>query len=409
MGAGAEGSVVGICPLGNPIREYAWGSRTAIAELLGQPTPSLRPQAEIWMGAHPNDPSQARCRGGWTPLPDLLREDPAGFLGEPAAARFDGELPFLFKVLAAAQPLSIQAHPGREQAREGFERENTAGIALGARERNYPDPHPKPELICALSPFSALCGFRPIPAIARAFRESQVDVFATEIESLEREGDSKALERLFSAVWNAAADRIGRAIDQAVTNAERRSEDPAARWLTAIAALYPGDAGVLAPLFLNLVVLAPGEAMYLGAGELHSYLEGTGIEIMGNSDNVLRGGLTAKHVDVPELCRVLRFEPREAEILLPREIATGERIFETPADEFELAVLTVEEGKPWRSARSRGVEILLAIEGEMTITDQGAGESFALARGASVLIPNSVECYELAGAGVIYRAGMPKS
>ena len=234
-------------------------------------------------------------------------------------------------------------------------------------------------------------------------------MFATEIESLEREGDSKALERLFSAVWNAAADRIGRAIDQAVTNAERRSEDPAARWLTAIAALYPGDAGVFAPLFLNLVVLAPGEAMYLGAGELHSYLEGTGIEIMGNSDNVLRGGLTSKHVDVPELCRVLRFEPREAEILLPRKISTGEQIFETPADEFELAVLTVEEGKPWRSARSRGVEILLAIEGEMTITDQGAGESFALARGASVLIPNSVECYELAGAGVIYRAGMPKS
>jgi mannose-6-phosphate isomerase len=124
---------------------------------------------------------------------------------------------------------------------------------------------------------------------------------------------------------------------------------------------------------------------------------------------VLRGGLTAKHVDVSELCRVLRFEPRGAEILLPREISTGERIFETPADEFELAALRVEEGKPWRSARSRGVEILLAIEGEMTITDRGAGESFAMARGASVLVPNSVECYELAGAGVVYRAGVPKN
>jgi mannose-6-phosphate isomerase len=401
--------LIGICPLSNPIREYAWGSRSAIAELLGQLTPSPRPQAEIWMGAHPTDPSRARCRGDWVPLPDLLREDPAGFLGEPAAARFDGELPFLFKVLAAAQPLSIQAHPDREQAREGYERENAAGIALGARERNYPDPHPKPELICALSPFSTLCGFRPIPEIALAFRELQVDAFATETESLEREGDSKALERLFSAVWNAPADRIAAAIDQAVTNAERRSHDPTTRWMTAIAALYPGEAGVLAPLFLNLVVLAPGEAMYLGAGELHSYLEGVGIEIMGNSDNVLRGGLTAKHIDIPELCRVLRFEPREAEILMPREISPGERIFETPADEFELAALSVEEGKPWRSTRSRGVEILLAIEGEMTITDRGCGESLAMARGASVLIPNSVECYELAGAGVVYRAGVPKS
>jgi mannose-6-phosphate isomerase len=338
-----------------------------------------------------------------------LREDPAGLLGESAAVRFDGELPFLFKILAAAQPLSIQAHPDREQAREGFERENAAGIAIGARERNYPDPHPKPELICALSPFSALCGFRPIPEIALAFRELQVDAFATEVESLEHEGDSKALERLFSAVLNATADRIAHAIEQVVTNAERRSDDPAARWMTALAALYPGDAGVLAPLFLNLVALAPGEAMYLVAGELHSYLEGVGIEIMGNSDNVLRGGLTAKHVDVSELCRVLRFESRETEILLPREISTGERIFETPADEFELAVLKVVEGVPWRSARTRGVEILLAIEGEMTITDRGVGESFALARGASVLVPNSVECYELAGAGVVYRAGVPKS
>ncbi len=400
--------MIGICPLGNPIREYAWGSRSAIAELLGQPTPSLRPQAEIWMGAHPNDPSQVRRRGDWISLPDLLREDPVGILGESTAARFGAELPFLFKVLAAAQPLSIQAHPDREQARDGFERENAAGIALGARERNYPDPHPKPELLCALSPFSALCGFRPISEIAQSFREFEVDEFKAELGPLERDADSAALENFFSAVWNAADDRIARAIDQLVTNAGRRSDDPAARWLTAIAALYPGDAGVLAPLFLNLVVLAPGEAMYLDAGELHSYLEGTGIEIMGNSDNVLRGGLTAKHVDVPELSRVLRFEPREAEILLPREIETGERIFETPAEEFELAVLHVEAGKPWRSARLRGVEILLAIEGNLTIEDLGAGESFALERGASVLIPDSVEGYELAGKGVVYRAGVPK-
>jgi mannose-6-phosphate isomerase len=359
------------------------------------------------MGAHPNDPSRARCRGSWTPLPDLLREDPIGFLGESVAARFDGELPFLLKVLAAAQPLSVQAHPDREQARKGFERENAAGIALGTRERNYPDPNPKPELICALSPFSALCGFRPIPEIARSFRELQVDAFAAEVESLERDADSKALERLFSAVWNAADDRIVRAIDAAVATAERQSEDAAMRWITAIAALYPGDAGVLAPLFLNLVVLSPGEALYLGGSELHSYLEGVGVEIMGNSDNVLRGGLTEKHVDIPELCRVLPFESRTAEIILPREVSAGERVFETPAEEFELAVISVEEGHPWRSAKSRGVEILLVIEGGVTITDGGAGEVFAMARGASVLVPNSVGCYELAGAGVVYRAGVP--
>ncbi len=400
--------MVGICPLSNPIREYAWGSRSAIAELLGQPVPSPGPQAEIWMGAHPSDPSRARCGDAWIPLPDLLRKDPTGILGEAVAARFDGEFPFLFKVLAVGQPLSIQAHPNREQARAGFDRESAQGIALDARERNYRDPHPKPELICAVSPFSALCGFRPIPEIAGAFRAFRVETFASEIEALECAAGQAVLERLIAAVLSADGDRLALAIEQVAKGAELRSEDPVARWITALAALYPGDIGVLAPLFLNLVALAPGEAMSLAAGELHSYLEGVGIEIMGNSDNVLRGGLTAKHVDVPELCRVLRFEPREAEILLPREISPGERIFETPADEFELAVLTVAEGEPWRSARSRGVEILLTIEGEVTITDQGAGESLALERGASVLIPDSVECYELAGAGIAYRAGMPR-
>jgi len=405
----AQRSSIGICPLDNPIREYAWGSRSAISELLGRPTPSAQPQAELWMGAHPNDPSRARCRGSWVPLPDLLREDPAALLGEETAARYHGELPFLFKVLAAAQPLSIQAHPDREQARAGFERERAAGIALGARERNYPDPHPKPELLCALSPFSALCGFRPIPEIALAFRAFGIRAFGDEVEALERGGDTRALERFFAAVWTAGSERIECAIEQALAHAEGQSDQATARWLRAIASLYPREAGVLAPLFLNLVALAPGEAMYLAAGELHSYLEGVGIEIMGNSDNVLRGGLTAKHVDVPELCRVLRFEARNPELLVPREVSSGERIFETSADEFELSVLRVEADRPWRSAESRGAEILLVTEGEVAITDRAVGETFPMVRGASAFIPHSVKGYELAGAAVVYRAGVPSA
>jgi len=349
-----------------------------------------------------------QCRGDWTPLPDLLREHPTEILGESVAARFGGELPFLFKVIAAAQPLSVQAHPDREQARDGFERENAAGIALGARERNYPDPRPKRELLCALSPFSALCGFRPTSEIAKAFLDLQIDAFETEVDALARDGGAHALELFFAAVWNAPRDRLARAIDRAVANARRRLDDPAARWLTAIAALYPGDAGVLAPLFLNLVSLAPGEAIYLGAGELHSYLEGVGIEIMGNSDNVLRGGLTTKHVDVPELCRVLHFEPSAAAILRPRKASARERVFETPADEFELAVIRVAKSKPWRSARSRGVEILLCTEGSLTVADRESDESLHLERGASVLIPDSVNCYQLSGAGVVFRAGTPR-
>ncbi len=148
--------------------------------------------------------------------------------------------------------------------------------------------------------------------------------------------------------------------------------------------------------------------MYLDSGELHSYLEGVGIEIMANSDNVLRGGLTDKHVDVLELRRVLRFESQEAPILQAREVAAGERVFDTPADEFELAVLTVGEGAPWRSATSRGIEILLLVEGELTVLDCGKGETVRLEHGGSVLIPDSVERYELSGRGVVYRAGVPQ-
>ena len=400
--------MVGICPLSNPIRDYAWGSHRAIAELLGQPVPSPQPQAELWMGAHPGDPSRARCGDRWVCLTELLREDPNGVLGAAVATRFDGRLPFLFKVLAADRPLSIQAHPDREQARDGFERENAAGIAVDSAKRNYRDPRSKPELVCALTPFSALRGFRAVPAIVEAFRALQVDAFAEEVAALERAPDARGLENFLSSLLAADSRQIARAVTQAVRSSASRTEDPVARWITALAAPYPEDAGALAPLFLNLVVLSPGEAIYLNAGELHSYLEGVGIEIMANSDNVLRGGLTDKHVDVLELRRVLRFESRQAPILQAREVAAGERVFDTPADEFELAVLTIAEGAPWRSATSRGVEILLLVEGELTIADRGKGETVGLERGGSVLIPDSVECYELSGSGVVYRAGVPR-
>jgi mannose-6-phosphate isomerase len=235
-----------------------------------------------------------------------------------------------------------------------------------------------------------------------------VDALAEEVAALERAPDDRGLEDFLCALLAAERPKVARAVAEAARSSASRPEDSAARWLIALAAQYPEDAGTLAPLFLNLVTLAPGDAMYLEAGELHSYLEGVGIEIMANSDNVLRGGLTDKHVDVPELRRVLRFEPHEASILQAREIAAGERVFDTPADEFDLAVLTIQKRAPWRSATSRGVEILLLVEGELAIADCAKGETIGLERGGSVLIPDSVERYELSGTGVVYRAGVPQ-
>jgi mannose-6-phosphate isomerase len=399
--------MVGICPLRNPIREYAWGSRSAIAELLGQGVPADRPQAELWMGAHPSDSSQARCGDRWISLLELLREDPTGVLGGEVAARFDGRLPFLFKVLAANQPLSLQAHPDREQAIDGFARENAEGIAVDAPERNYRDPYAKPELICALTPFRALTGFRTVSAIIDGFRALGADVLDSEIRALEDAPNAAGLEKFFAAVLAAPRDQLALALAQ-VSNAAAFRDRAEAQWIATLAARFPGDPAALAPLLLNLIEMAPGEAMYLAPGGIHSYLEGVGIEIMANSDNVLRGGLSEKRVDVSELRRVLRFEPSVETLLQGRELSASERVFETPAKEFELSVLAIEEGVPWQSQASRGVEILLSVEGAMQVEDCDGGESFSLERGGSVLIPDSVVGYRLVGRGVAYRASIPR-
>lgn len=397
--------MLGISLLENPIRHYSWGSHRAIARLQRRSIPTSLPEAELWMGAHPAAPSRLCRDGGWLSLSDVLSDIPNDVLGQRVSARFGSELPFLFKVLAVEEPLSIQAHPDAAQARDGFERENVAGLPLDAANRNYRDPHPKPELICALTPFWALCGFRTAESIVRAFRDLAIEEFAPEIETLEREGDGAGHRHFFGSVMKADAARVGRAVSRAVLPG---IESPTSHWFTKLANAYPRDVGALAPLFLNVVELEPGEAMYLGAGELHSYLEGVGIEIMGNSDNVLRGGLTPKHVDVPELSRTLTFASGDPAILRPVTRSTGECVFETDASEFELAVLTLERGSIWSSRAARGPEIWLVTEGHVEFCDPARGQTLSIAQGESVLIPDCVEVYQLEGVGTLYRAGVPR-
>ncbi len=397
--------MLGISLLENPIRHYAWGSHTAIARLQRRPNPTAQPEAELWMGAHPSAPSRIRNGDAWLPLTDVLRDASKEVLGSRVATRFGSDLPFLFKVLAASEPLSIQAHPDATQARDGFERENAAGVPLDAPNRNYRDPHPKPELICALTPFWALRGFRNADAIVEALRDFKIEELAPEIEALGREGDGVGHRHFFESIMNADADRVARAVSQAVLPA---AESPTSRWFAKLAVAYPQDVGALAPLFLNVVRLEPGEAMYLGAGELHSYLEGVGIEIMANSDNVLRGGLTKKHVDVSELSRTLKFDSGDPAILRPTARSTGECVFETDASEFELAVLRLERGTTWSSGSSRGPEIWLVTEGDVEVHDPTSGQTLAISQGESAFIPDRVDPYQLMGVGTLYRAGVPR-
>ncbi len=395
-------------PLENTVQPYEWGSRTAIQELLGTSGDMEGPAAELWMGTHPKGPSTAVAGSRRIPLGDLIRTDPPGFLGAGPAERFEGDLPFLFKILAAASPLSIQAHPDPVQAREGFERENRSGIPLTAPERNYKDPNHKPECICALTPFWVMRGFRTPDAVAELL-ERYCPRSGKELAVLvARRPPSEGLRAFFSTLMEMAPAAGGRVVEEAVDSARSRpSEDPVARWIRRLSESYPGDIGVVSPLFVNTLRMAPGEAMYLPAGELHAYLEGVGVEIMANSDNVLRGGLTPKHMDVAELIRVLRFEPVDPKGLRPVRVSSTEVAYPTPAQEFALSELRIPGGKAHRSARERNGEILLAVEGEAVLSAIETDGRHRLRKGRSVFIPAATGSYRLEGGCRVFKAGIP--
>ncbi|MGH3567605.1 MAG: mannose-6-phosphate isomerase, class I [Pseudonocardia sp.] len=381
--------------LENAVRPYAWGSRTVIAELLGEPVPSAHPQAELWFGAHPGDPSRiVHADGRRTSLLDAVRADPAWLLGAARAQRWDSRLPFLLKVLAADEPLSLQAHPSAVQAADGFARENAAGIPRDASERNYRDASHKPELICALTPFHALVGFREPAATVRLLQALAVPALAGHVELLSGQLDADGLRALFTT-WitlpQSVLDTLVPALqDGCVRLAGHTDEFHAeARSVLELSERYPGDAGVLAALLLNRVTLAPGEALFLPAGNLHTYLSGAGIEVMANSDNVLRGGLTPKHVDVPELLRVLDFTAPPPPVLRGRPDGAW-LCYDTPAEEF---LLRRWQGPPEATGipvPDGGPRILLCTDGVAWVRSPGA--DLELRRGASLWLAAADSC-----------------
>jgi mannose-6-phosphate isomerase len=394
--------------LKNTVQNYAWGSPTAISELLGEQNPSHEPRAELWMGAHSKAPSSVNYDGQWLSLTELIAKYPQEILGKDVALAFDNKLPYLFKVLAAAKPLSIQAHPSLNQAKEGFERETDQGIAIDAPNRNYKDDNHKPECICALSPFWAMYGFRNIPDILALMGQICPVGLAGELGLLKKQPDSQGLKRFFTDLMTMESQRQKRVVDEAVQNAHRYSDENFAfHWMTRLSNEYPTDIGIFAPLLLNLIELKPGEALFLPAGELHAYLEGVGMELMANSDNVLRGGLTPKHIDVPELLKVLNFRPRPVNILKTVKKNKNERVYAGEADEFVLSVVSVSAGSPYHSSESRSVEIMLCTEGAAYLKDEGTQEIINIKKGDSALIPAAVISYSITGDALIYKAAVP--
>jgi mannose-6-phosphate isomerase len=376
--------------LHNTIQPYAWGSRTALAELTGRPTPSPGPEAELWLGAHPGAPSEVVRDGRPLGLDEAIALSPEQALGARVAQAFDGHLPFLLKVLAAAKPLSLQAHPSKQQAQEGFAREEAEDIPRDSPQRNYRDANHKPELICALTRFDALCGFRAVPDTLRLLEGLAVPSLAPHLQVLRNEGPVEFLASVLQALERGA---LAKAVAEAVAARPVPGFEAECAWGVKLAAQYPGDTGLLGALALNFVTLAPGEALYLGAGNLHAYLEGVGVEVMANSDNVLRGGLTPKHVDVEELLEVL--DPVAGPVTVLRPSGAPEAVYPTPAAEFRLSRLDV---KAPVTLKRWGPDLLLVTGGAVRV----AGET--LTKGQSVFVPFSDGPVTVDGAGTVFRA-----
>lgn len=388
-----------IAPLEGVIQRYDWGSRHFFAELRGETGPSAHPEAELWLGAHPRGAARVATGAGEAePLDAWIARDPVAVLGPDVAARFEARLPFLLKILAVERALSLQAHPDAAQARAGFEREAHAGVA--AADRLYADASAKPELIVAWTPFRALCGVRDPDEVRTLFERVGMGDLAPAPGA-----DGAVWLRGFLAQWLAtdADGRRTRRIEAALAATRDDAHPGPIAWMHRLAAQHPGDPGILAPLLLHVVELAPGEALFLEAGELHCYLEGVAIEIMASSDNVLRAGLTTKARAVEELLRIGRFAPRVPEILRGSERAPGERVYPTAAREFELAALEVGPAERVVVA-SHGVEILLCSAGGVEVGAVDAEPTLRLRSGQACVVPAAVGSYRLGGSGRLHRA-----
>ena len=383
------------------IQPYAWGSLTAIPEFLGM-EPTGRPQAELWFGAHPLAPSTVDGE----PLEKVVAHDPVSVVGGASFEAFGPRLPFLLKVIAAAQPLSLQAHPSREQAEAGFAREQAAGIPRDAPNRTYRDGWPKPEVLCAMVPTEALCGFREPHATYELFQKLGVGN-ALELVKPLTDLDEPAEARLatvFGRLLRLSPDQrsvITEVVQAAETLNQPNDLASFARTARELGQHYPGDPGVLAALLMNRVTLQPGDALYMPAGNLHAYLSGGGVEIMANSDNVMRGGLTPKYVNVDELLAILDFTPGFPGLITPVEESPAIWRYPTPAPEFALWRLETREGPIAVPAGTAG-RIVLVTDGELRV--KSAGQEVDLVRGDAALLTAGEEV-AVTGQGTAFVGG----
>ena len=391
------------------VKYYEWGSTESIQNLTGKAELKGKTAAELWMGDHPSGPNMIKEGDKLIPLHTLVKEEGEKLIGDRAYKKFGGRIPFLFKVLAAAKPLSIQSHPSKKQAEEGFERENILEIPLDDFSRGYKDNNHKPEIILALTDFKMMKGFRDFNSITRNFRTYCGKTSGFLFEGLEDLSEKRKIKTFFERTLSGCKSECSSMIEEALKTAEKEEyrDSLEAEMIRKFSVYYPGDTGILSPLYLNCGMIKKGEAVYIPAGELHAYVEGTGIELMANSDNVFRGGLTPKHIDKEELVKILVYnavEIRKTE----QKIKNNETFYITESDEFLLSEITVDDKNTYISEKERNIDILICYDGEAEVKAlNGENSTIKVKKGESFAVPSSAGSYSITGSGTFYKATVP--
>jgi mannose-6-phosphate isomerase len=413
----------GVFPLQGVVQHYDWGGSEFIPALLGVGNAAGEPFGELWIGAHDKAPSLVEVAGAQVALNKLIAEQPVAMLGSAAALRFGDRLPYLLKILDVRKMLSIQAHPTLAQATEGFAREQAEGIPLQAGQRNYKDDNHKPEIGVALTEFWMLHGFRPLEQIAQTLKDTPevgalMPDFAQRLVEVghNHEGRRALLRVLYSSMMRMPQDKVDGLLNTLLARLEANrttNKDCADYWALRAAENFPlpgghRDRGIFSVYLLNLLHMKPGQGTFQPAGVLHAYLEGVNVELMANSDNVLRGGLTTKHVDVAELLHILTFEGGTPDVLSGTVVSSQEKVYHTPAEEFELSRIGLTPHSRYTGEVVYGPKALLVLHGSGRLT--AAGRTSSLTRGSSWLVACGTEFVITTGTEdlVIFQAGLPR-
>ncbi|MGR5254319.1 mannose-6-phosphate isomerase, class I [Vibrio astriarenae] len=406
-----------IYPLKNQILNSHWGCPNTMSQLFGYSNPEQLPMAELWMGAHLSAPSQITTNSGLCCLATWIEQNGEKALGERAHNYFDGELSFLFKILSAKSPLSIQSHPSKDQALKGWTRENAQGLSLHDPQRSYKDKNHKPELVYALTYYHALNGFKPLDSIIEVFSHLKCELLSTYLDELRSDKTEEGLKRFYSAIMVFPHQRalleqiLASCLDAIEANELNESLLTTYRLAIKLHEYYPYDIGIVGALVLNYVVLAPGEAMFLRAGTLHAYLEGTALELMASSDNVLRGGLTPKHIDINELFETTNFSSLYPEQILqpPVEKTRNSKEFAPPCEDFKLSIidLTLVDEDVLESHQSEAAQIAFVITGSVELADD-VGNQHTFSSGESCFISADTKVLTVSGNGKVAIASSGK-